>query len=688
MKIAAIRSFTTSAAARRTIRYSQEVQRALNNQSAVVALESTIISHGMPYPQNLETAIQVEDIVRTQGATPATIALMDGDLCIGLEHEQLKRLAQDGLSATKCSRRDLARVMAKKDLGATTVSGTMVASELAGIDVFVTGGIGGVHRGVEHTMDVSADLSELGRTPVVVVCAGVKSILDIPRTLEYLETQGVAVMCWQTDCFPAFFTVDSGEKAPMRVDNAAEVADWIDANKLLNLKTGAIVAVPNPEPADTTLLNNALDTALKEVKDQNVQGKEATPYLLKRVNELTGGDSLRSNIALVCNNARVGAQIAVANASNMTRQRRSFSTSAQINYVAPTIADMRSPPPLVVGGATIDMIARADNNVQSGTSNLGTVQQTHGGVARNITECLGRYGTRPRFASVAGEDDAGHAILNALREVDVDVSSVTRLKGERTAVYNALLDGRGDLVAAVADMDIMNHLDANFVASLEQLCEAQTEGLIIVDGNVSQEAMAALGNRTNQNMSVWFEPTSVVKATRVLDALGSIELMSPNVDELVEISRALNVDMEVDREMDVNIEEVKQLGKAVVKKMVHMAMALGQTDVERWVVVTMGDQGCILCRGAGKDSAVDVVLSSNHLLPDTVFNDMENCTGAGDCQLATMAAVRHQWGHSITMSNAVSIGMAAASLTIQSPRPVSTKLDRAWLQQKVEKCSA
>ena len=207
-----LRKFTTSST-RQAIIYSKEVHQALQSHSPVVALESTIISHGMPYPQNLETALQVEDDVRANGAVPATIALMDGDLCIGLEQIQLERLARDGLSATKCSRRDLARVLSQKDLGATTVSGTMIASKLAGIDVFVTGGIGGVHRGVEDTMDVSADLTELARTPVVVVCAGVKSILDIPRTLEYLETQGVAVMCWQTDRFPAFFTVDSGEKA-------------------------------------------------------------------------------------------------------------------------------------------------------------------------------------------------------------------------------------------------------------------------------------------------------------------------------------------------------------------------------------------------------------------------------------------------------------------------------------------
>jgi pseudouridine-5'-phosphate glycosidase len=191
---------------------------------------------------------------------------MDGDLFVGLERDQLERLARDGQSATKCSRRDLARVLSQKGLGATTVSGTMVAADLAGIDVFVTGGIGGVHRGVEETMDVSADLSELGQTPVVVICAGVKSILDIPRTLEYLETQGVAVMCWKTDSFPAFFTVDSGEKAPMRVETADEVAGWISANRNLGLRSGAIVAVPNPEPADENLLNSALRTALDEVK--------------------------------------------------------------------------------------------------------------------------------------------------------------------------------------------------------------------------------------------------------------------------------------------------------------------------------------------------------------------------------------------------------------------------------------
>ena len=707
-----LRKFTTSST-RQAIIYSKEVHQALQSHSPVVALESTIISHGMPYPQNLETALQVEDDVRANGAVPATIALMDGDLCIGLEQIQLERLARDGLSATKCSRRDLARVLSQKDLGATTVSGTMIASKLAGIDVFVTGGIGGVHRGVEDTMDVSADLTELARTPVVVVCAGVKSILDIPRTLEYLETQGVAVMCWQTDRFPAFFTVDSGEKAPIRIDQATEVAEWIEANKALRLQSGAIVAVPNPEPADPTVLNNALDVALKEVKEKKVQGKEATPYLLKRVNELTGGDSLRSNIALVRNNARIGAQIAVANSQQQLMQqsqspRRSFSTSAFTSTSTSTPStpiSLSRYPPLVIGGATVDMIARADLDLdfQPGTSNLGTVQQTHGGVARNITECLGRFGTRPIFASVAGEDDAGNAITNALQELDVNVSNVVRVDQGRTAVYNALLDDNGDLIAAVADMAIMDHMHVGFASNvLDHVSSLSKSKLMVMDGNVSSAAMVTLSQGLGQkDVSVWYEPTSVVKSTRVLDALGHVALMSPNLDELISIADALGISHEIDNRDNIKNEEiedigaVERLGMAVAQKMLQTTIAMFPasaynplgTDVTKWVLVTMGEKGCVLCtsKSVGNDHAAknDITTSSVHLTSPIVEN-MENCTGAGDCLLATMAAVYVESGDSFNMENAVQIGMDAARLTIQSTKPVSELLTKEWLNGKIQ----
>mmetsp|Transcript_15416 Transcript_15416/g.39340 ORF Transcript_15416/g.39340 Transcript_15416/m.39340 type:complete len:365 (-) Transcript_15416:172-1266(-) len=299
----------------------EEVQRALDEGQAVVALESTIISHGMPYPQNVETARAVEDIVRRGGAVPATIAIIDGRIKVGLSDAHLDALGRAGKTARKVSRRDVALTVAAREFGATTVAATMLIAHEANIPVFVTGGIGGVHRGVEKSMDISADLIELGRTPVAVVCAGVKSILDIPRTLEFLETNGVPTIGYQSSRFPAFFTPDSGYDAHIQLNSALEVAVVIDAQLRLQLNTGLVIAVPVPsaEAADSTQIEQAISDALEEASIREIQGKEMTPFLLQRVNELTGGDSLRSNIALVKNNARVGTEIAVS-LSNLRKE--------------------------------------------------------------------------------------------------------------------------------------------------------------------------------------------------------------------------------------------------------------------------------------------------------------------------------------------------------------------------------
>jgi len=292
---------------------SAEVAAALAAGRPVVALESTIISHGMPFPQNLETALAVEAAIRARGAVPATVAVLSGVCHVGLTAEQLAQLAKLGRAAVKTSRRDLPLVLARRLTGATTVSGTMLLAHAAGIDVFVTGGVGGVHRGGESSLDVSADLLELGRTPVCVVCAGVKSILDIPRTLEVLETQGVPVAAWQSDDFPAFYTRRSGCRAPARLDSAAEAAAAVAAAQRLGL-AGMLLAVPIPADAeaDGAAIEAATAQALDEATAQSVVGAAITPFVLQRVAELTQGASLRANIALILHNARVGADVALA----------------------------------------------------------------------------------------------------------------------------------------------------------------------------------------------------------------------------------------------------------------------------------------------------------------------------------------------------------------------------------------
>jgi len=292
---------------------SPEVKEALEQGKPIVALESTIISHGMPYPQNVETALNVEKIVRENGAVPATIAILGGRLKAGLSKDEIEYLGKKGLSVTKASRRDLPVLTARGEDGATTVATTMIIAHMAGISVFATGGVGGVHRGAETTMDISADLEELSNTPVMVVCAGVKSILDIGLTLEYLETKGVPVIGYGTEKLPAFYSARSEFDVDYRLDSPEEIASAFRAKQDMNLGGGMLVA--NPIPAeyamDENTINAAINQAISECVENGITGKDTTPFLLAKVKELTGGDSLNSNIQLVYNNARLAAKIAV-----------------------------------------------------------------------------------------------------------------------------------------------------------------------------------------------------------------------------------------------------------------------------------------------------------------------------------------------------------------------------------------
>lgn len=293
---------------------SPEVQEAMASGKPVVALESTIISHGMPYPQNVETALAVEQIIRDNGAVPATVAIIGGRLKAGLSREEIEYLGREGEKITKASRRDMAVLVARGADGATTVTTTMIIAHMAGIKIFATGGIGGVHRGAETSMDISADLEELAHTPVMVVCAGAKSILDLGLTLEYLETHGVPVLGYGTDALPAFYTRGSDFKVDYRVDSPEELAAAFRSSLELGFESGILVANPIPEKysMDPAVINKAIDDAVAQAEAMGICGKESTPFLLAKVKELTGGDSLESNIQLVFNNAVLAAKTAVA----------------------------------------------------------------------------------------------------------------------------------------------------------------------------------------------------------------------------------------------------------------------------------------------------------------------------------------------------------------------------------------
>lgn len=298
---------------KKALKISEEVRYALEHGKPVVALESTIISHGMPYPDNVKTALTVEKTVRENGAVPATIAIIKGVPTVGLSEEEIEHLGKEGTKVVKVSRRDIPVVIAKKLDGATTVASTMIFAEMAGIKVFATGGIGGVHRGATETMDISADLEELHQTNVTVVCAGAKSILDLGLTLEYLETKGVPVLGYKTDELPAFFTRKSGFKVDYRMDSPEEIAAAVKAKDALGLSCGMLVANPVPEEysMDPAKIEAVISEAVEEAKALGITGKKVTPFLLEKIRNVTGGDSLFTNVKLVLNNAALAAKIAV-----------------------------------------------------------------------------------------------------------------------------------------------------------------------------------------------------------------------------------------------------------------------------------------------------------------------------------------------------------------------------------------
>lgn len=291
---------------------SDEVRKALEENKPVVALESTIISHGMPYPKNVETALMVEDEVRKNGAVPATIAIINGRLKAGLTKEEIEYFGKKGTAITKASRRDIPALIARKEDGATTVAATMIIASLAGIDIFATGGIGGVHRGAQETMDISADMDELTKTGVMVICAGAKAILDLPLTMEYLETKGVNVIGYKTDELPAFYTRKSGLPVVWRCDTPKEISDIWRVQKDIYPNTGLLVTNPIPEEysMDSDYINKEINLAIEEMNKLGIKGKETTPYLLDKIQKLTGGESLEANIRLVLNNAKLASMIA------------------------------------------------------------------------------------------------------------------------------------------------------------------------------------------------------------------------------------------------------------------------------------------------------------------------------------------------------------------------------------------
>ncbi len=486
-------SFSPKRSASSLLKVLPEVSEALELGRPVVALESTILAHGLPHPQNLELANEVSHIIRSKGAIPATIAVNGGMCRVGLTQDELEDLAISGVErrADKCSTRDLPHVIAKQKAlvggggsdtqmiepqhwGATTVASTMKIAHMAGISTFVTGGTGGVHRDGENSMDVSADLLELSRTPVVVVSAGVKSILDIRRTLEMLETMGVPAASFGSEeearDFPAFFSPSSGIPSPARFDNAEQVAMAYLASLELGLPNGMLVSVPNRDPAGEAV-EAAIQETLAEADELGITGRDVTPFILKRVAERTKGDSLKSNTALVKNNASVGADISV----EISKQRHGEeSTTIHLNSKASsstyrataasiTTKNRTYSKVVVMGGSVIDLVAKPEkgNELILATSNPGICQESDGGVARNIAEVLGRLGCKPILYSAVGGDSRGAALRQRMAcdyDISTDRQCINVVDDCNTATYLALLGSDGDLHTAIADMSVLSHI--------------------------------------------------------------------------------------------------------------------------------------------------------------------------------------------------------------------------------------
>ncbi|KZT55956.1 hypothetical protein CALCODRAFT_454903 [Calocera cornea HHB12733] len=548
---------------------SAEVQHALQTHRPVVALESALITHGLPFPINSETAGSLEAIVRSTGCVPATVAVLSGRVHVGLtasERQQLSDIETNG-PMVKISRRDLGAAIALRRSGGTTIAGTMVIAHAAGIRVFGTGGLGGVHRGGETTLDVSADLTELGRTPIAVVSSGVKAILDIARTLEYLETQGVPVVTYgPTNDFPAFYSRCSGYKSPWRVGSSVEAASIIHNNQALGLQTGTLFAVPIPEEheAPGARIQEAVDIAIEESMQNGMskRGNDVTPWLLRRVAELTKGDAIQSNIALLKNNVRVAGEIAASlnqhfDPSNKTRNDTSatldgIATPSTVSAFIPQETKLRARPSVVVvGSAAVDVTACLPKGSEfcSESTLPGAVTTTLGGVARNVAEAAHRVlqgsttvpNTETLLISPVGRDALATIVRQGLEAAGQRVDGLLERQhaDARTAVCSLVLDGSGHLIGGVADMSITESLSETEILAL---LRSHKPPLVAFDANVNSDVMLSILRYSGESGArAFFEPTSVNKCTRILDcfvaqletpSLQRLDYMSPNALEL------------------------------------------------------------------------------------------------------------------------------------------------------------
>ncbi|CAD7957478.1 unnamed protein product [Amoebophrya sp. A120] len=802
------------------LQFSSEVEAAMRQNKEVIALESTIISHGMPFPQNLEVATRLEGILRTEKTCPATIAILDGIVHIGLERAQLEFFAKTGPQIRKVSRRDVADVLAKKQCGATTVATTMLFADWTKkIRLFVTGGIGGVHRNADQTFDISADLEEFGRSKVAVICAGAKSILDLPKTQEVLETKGCPVVGFRTDVFPTFFTRGEAQALPVvsKVMSATEAAHLIEI-QVECLQTGLVLCNPIPKDKECVEAQKAIEAAVVEAEKKHILGKDVTPFLLKRVNELTKGKSLAANIALVENNAKLGAEIGKAlydqrlvqrtatsagstgqqehttaggvtfsSAARTTSSSSSGSSCGSTGWKVDQKSEQEQAPCkiTVIGGATVDYVCRpeatATQTYQLKTSLPGKVHIQCGGVGRNIAEAICKLANlNPADAAArststsgaclisrVGNDPAGilveqnckkhcislvssdHHVARHHADFPTKVGAVPSSEDPtiftsssssalRTAQYVAVMDDAGDLVSAIADMDILQNIRIPPLVVPAAPASATTssshppegvdhdhtptsivetrppQSLFIVDGNVSVATLhefaarlqevdpATLRERCSQ---IWFEPVSTVKSLRFYDLMACLKqkqmndicrcsLITPNYDEL----RALVAEGQKRRAKqwqkatDHNTTEgtgTKETDSERVR-LLHAFASLckelfGSDAVPPTVVLTCGSDGCLVFSPDGSaltTSSCNLPRAATIQLLDKNIAKLKLPVVSKERIVNTTGAGDTLMGvlayacvyEKLPLIHSVLMGMEAAAITIQSAFPVAENL--------------
>ncbi|VDM31016.1 unnamed protein product [Hydatigera taeniaeformis] len=636
---------------------SEEVQEALVNRRAVVALESTILTHGLPADRALRLGLDVEAEVRANGAVPATIAILDGHLRVGLTHLELDRLI-DGASrgnARKAAIRDLPFALTCSDpsrVFGTTVSSTSFAAHLVGIRVFATGGTGGVHLGAEVSMDISSDLLTLESIPVAVVSAGIKSILDIPKTLELLESRGVTVASVTTDIFPAFFTRNSGVKSPGRVDSPEEAARLFATSLAIRPSSGMLLAVPIPEHMQAVgeRVARAIEEAHKEAKQANITGSNVTPFMLERVRQLTDDASLEANIHLVLNNAKFAAQTAVK-------------LIVQMSTLCSRNAPVKNPEIVIVGGANVDMAVKlrpehlkTTKDIYPPASYLGTVEVLGGGgVGRNVADAVGRLSPSHIFLTAVSNDADGRNLLQSQPFIAWKTAPASKFSSH-TAKYVGLLNSTGELLFGVADMDIHKQVTPEFVESeLKKLSLSHTK-VICADGNMDTKTLKKLISiARSQNVPFWYEPTDLHKCVRIIDAITRdqpIDTISPNLTELKAIYLRVT-----NKQLQINPTSHQSLVECA--SMIRRDLS---TLASNWFV-KMGKDGVVF---------VNKKEAFHFTSPVKDQASIASVSGAGDSSVGAMLYLRYmkKW----PWKRAVLGGLKAAELSLACKYPVPDTL--------------